>query len=103
MMVLHNDNTVDMYNLQGEKPEQWKGITASETIVGLPEPVRTGGRTFWVVRTSLQTLIFPFYGGEPLTRAEGDRMIRSDSKVTPGPDGTVTVLCYDGKERSVKL
>ena len=103
VMVLHNDNTVDMYNLQGEKPEQWKGITASETIVGLPEPVRTGGRTFWVVRTSLQTLIFPFYGGEPLTRAEGDRMIRSDSKVTPGPDGTVTVLCYDGKERSVKL
>lgn len=103
VMVLHTDNTVDMYNLQGRKPLQWKGITAAETIKGLPEPVKVGGRTYWVVRTSIQTLIFPFYGGEPLTTGEGDRMIRTDSKVIPGKDNTVTVTCYDGKEHRLKL
>lgn len=103
VMVLHTDNTIDMYNLQGRKPQQWKGITARETIKGLPEPVKVGGKTFWVVRTSLQTLIFPFYGGEPLTAGTGDRMIRTDSKIVPGQGNTVTAVCYDGKEHQFKL
>lgn len=103
VMVLHDDNTIDMYNLQGEKPDQWKGITAEETIKGLPEPVKVGGKTFWVVRTSLQTLIFPFYGGESLVKATGNRMIRSDSKVTPSGNSSVVVTCYDGKERTLEL
>lgn len=103
VMVLHDDNTIDMYNLQGEKPDQWKGITAEETIKGLPEPVKVGGRTFWVVRTSLQTLIFPFYGGESLVKATGNKMIRSDSKVTPTGKSSVAVTCYDGKERTLEL
>lgn len=103
VMVLHDDNTIDMYNLQGEKPAGWKGITAEETIKGLPEPVKVGGKTFWVVRTSLQTLIFPFYGGESLVKATGDKMIRSDSKVVPEGNGSVSVTCYDGKQRTLKL
>lgn len=103
VMVLHKDNTIDMYNLQGKKPAGWKPITAAETIKGLPEAVKTGGRTYWVVRTSLQTLIFGFYGGEPLTKYDGDRMIRRDSPVTPASGGAVTVVCYDGKERTIKL
>lgn len=103
VMVLHDDNTIDMYNLQGEKPDQWKGITAEETIKGLPEPLKVGGKTFWIVRTSLQTLIFPFYGGESLAKAEGDKMIRSDSKVIPSGSHSVTVTCYDGKERTLEL
>ena len=103
VMVLHDDNTIDMYNLQGEKPAEWKGITAEETIKGLPEPVKVGGKTFWVVRTSLQTLIFPFYGGESLVKATGDKMIRSDSKVVPEGNGSVSVTCYDGKQRTLKL
>lgn len=103
VLVLHDDNTIDMYNLQGEKPAQWKGITAQETIKGLPEPVKVGGKTFWVVRTSLQTLIFPFYGGESLVKATGNKMIRSDSKVTPSGGNSVVVTCYDGKERTLEL
>lgn len=103
VMVLHDDNTIGMYNLQGEKPDQWKDITAKETIKGLPEPVKVGGKTFWVVRTSLQTLIFPFYGGEPLVKATGNKMIRSDSKVTPSGNSSVVVTCYDGKERTLEL
>ncbi len=103
VMVLHTDNTIDMYNLQGQKPLQWKGITAEETIKNLPEPVKVGGRTYWVVRTSIRTLIFPFYGGESLTPDTGDKMIRTDSKVVPSDGSSVTVTCYDGKEHRIKL
>ena len=103
VMILHTDNTIEMYNLQGRRPPQWKTITASETIKGLPERIKVGGNTFWVVRTSIQTLVFGFYGGEPLTVFSGDRMIRPDSEVVPSGDDSVEVVCYDGKKRTVKI
>ena len=103
IMVLHKDNTVEMYNLKGQKPSSWKGIKASETIKSLPEKIAVGGSSFWVVRTSLQTLVYPFYGGDPLTAFEGDQMIRPDSEVKAVDGTTVEAVCYDGKRRTVKL
>ena len=103
IMVLHKDNTVEMYNLKGQKPSSWKGIKASETIKSLPEKITVGGSSFWVVRTSLQTLVYPFYGGDPLTAFEGDQMIRPDSEVKAVDGTTVEAVCYDGKRRTVKL
>lgn len=102
VLVLHKDNTVDMYNLKGRKPAAWKGITADETIKDLPEAVKVDGSTYWVVRTSMQTLIFPFYGGDPLTVFEGDRKIRPDSKVVPVKGG-VQVTRYDGRTVTVDI
>ncbi len=102
VMVLHKDNTIGMYNLQGRTPADWKGITHSETIMNLPERVDVGGRTFWIVRTSLQTLVYPFYGGEPLTSFKGNDKIRPDTKVTPVADG-VKVMNYAGKEVTILL
>lgn len=103
IMVLHKDNTVEMYNLKGQKPASWKGIRPSETVKALPERLVVSGSTYWVVRTSIQTLIYPFYGGEPLTVASGDQMIRPDSEIKPLDGTSVDVLCYDGKHRTVKL
>ena len=104
IMVLHKDNTIEMYNLKGRKPSTWKTIIAPETIKGLPEPVKVGGSTFWVVRTSIQTLIYPFSGGSALTSFKGDQMIRPDSEVKVLDDKlSVSVSCYDGQTRTVKL
>ena len=103
VMVLHKDNTIEMYNLQGKKPAAWKGIAPSETITGLPERIDLGSNTYWIVRTSIQTLIYDFYGGDPLTVYEGDRMIRRDSKVVPVGGDSVEVTCYDGKQHTIKL
>ena len=103
IMVLHKDNTIEMYNLKGQKPASWKGIYPSETIKALPEKISVGVNTFWVVRTSMQTLIYPFYGGDSLTKFTGNQMIRPDSAVTVVDDMTVQVQCYDGKVRTVKL
>ena len=103
VMVLHKDNTIDMYNLKGQKPASWKSIAPKETIKALPERFDAGGRTLWVVRTSLQTLIYPFYGGDPLTVFEGDKRIRPDSEVRKLSDGSVEFDCYDGRKRTLKL
>ncbi|MBE6237391.1 MAG: hypothetical protein E7116_04450 [Bacteroidales bacterium] len=103
IMVLHKDKTVEMYNLKGKKPDSWKGISSSETIKSLPEQLVVGGKNFWVVRTSVQTLIYPFYGGEPITVFEGDEKIRPDSEVRKVDESSVQVSCYDGKTRTVKI
>ena len=103
VMVLHDDNTIDMYNLKGQKPASWKSITSADVIKTLPERIVVGGSSFWVVRTSLQTLIFPFYGGEPLTVFEQGEMIRPDSRITVLDGMSVSAECYDGKVRTIKL
>ena len=103
-MVLHKDNTIDMYNLKGVKPSSWKGIAVPEgKIKSLPERMDLSGSTFWVVRTSVQTLIYPFYGGEPLTVYEGAQRIRPDSEIKAVDGKTVEFTCYDGKVRTQTL
>ncbi|MBP3202813.1 MAG: hypothetical protein J6M31_04300 [Bacteroidales bacterium] len=103
VMILHKDNTLERYNLHGQKPEGWKGIAAPETVKNLPELVETAkGKRYWAVRTSVRTLLYPFEGGEPLYSGEGGRMIKPDAVVTPTSKG-VSAECYDGKTRDIKL
>lgn len=102
VMILHKDNTLERYNLHGEKVAGWKGIKAPETVKNLPELLETGGKRYWVVRTSIQTLIYPFEGGEPLYKAEGGKMLKPDAQIKPTSKG-VSAECYDGKTREIKL
>ncbi len=103
IMVLHKDNTIEMYNLKGQKPASWSGIYPSEIIRGLPERIIVGGNTYWVIRTSIQTLIYPFGGGQPLTAFKGDQMALPESSVRIVDGTAVELQCYDGKVRTVKL
>ncbi len=103
IMVLHNDNTIEMYNLKGKKPASWKGIVCSETIKDLPERIEVGGKTFWVVRTSIQTLIYPFEGGNPLTVFEGQKMILPTSGIKVVDGTSVQAETYGGKTVTIKL
>lgn len=101
-MVLHKDNTLERYNLHGRKPEGWKGIKAPETVKNLPELLEIGENRFWVVRTSVRTLIYPFAGGEPLVSGEGTKMIKPDARLELTSKG-IKAECYDGKTRDFKL
>lgn len=103
VMVLHKDKTLEMYNLKGHKPDSWKGIRTKETIKALPELISVGQKSYWVVRTSVQTLIYPLMGGEPLTVYEGDKMIRPDSEIKVTGDASVSFECYDGQQRTLKF
>lgn len=102
VMVLHKDNTIEMYNLKGRKPSLWKGISSKETIKGLPELIEVGNKKYWVVRTSAQTSIYGFYGGSSLRQEKGGKMIRPDSKINVSAS-SVEVTCFDGKQRNIKL
>ena len=102
VMILHKDNTLERYNLHGQKVQGWKGIKAPETVKNLPDLLEGGGKRYWVVRTSIQTLVYPFEGGEPLFKAEGGKMMKPDATVTLTAKG-VSGECYDGKTREFKL
>ena len=104
LMVLHKDNTLEMYTLQGRKASSWKTISVNEqTIKGLPTPLNIGDSRYWIVRTSIQTLIYPYEGGKPVLEYEGDKMIMPDSEVTLTQNMELQVTCYDGKTRTVRL
>ena len=103
VMVLHKDNTIEMYNLKGERPASWSTITSSDMIKGLPEKIDLGGNTFWIVRTAIQTLIYPFGGGNPITTLAGDQMALPQTEVKILDETSVELECYDGKHRTIKL
>ncbi|MBR1872008.1 MAG: hypothetical protein IJ795_02230 [Bacteroidales bacterium] len=101
-MLLFKDNSLGLYDLHGKVREGWKGIKPESTIKDLPELLTVKGQKFWAVRTSLGTIVYPFDGGEALTKATGDKMFRSDAALQV-KDGSVSGTCHDGKTRSVKL
>ena len=102
-MVLHKDNTIGMYDLHGKTSSAWKGIKSEETIKSLPELLRVKGKRFWVVRTSVRTVIYGFDGGSPVYNPGGNKMLRPDAKIKVNDNGSVSALCQDGKERVLKL
>ena len=76
VMVLHKDNTLQMYNLHGKKPEKWKGIAPEDKIRTLPELYTVSGKKYWLVTTSSSTLMYPFDGGQPLADKEAEKLLR---------------------------
>ena len=75
-----------------------------ETIKALPEKLTVGQKDYWIVRTAIQTLIYPLGGGKPLTKFKDDAKIRPDSEVLiQEGEKAVEVSCYDGKRRTVNL
>ena len=66
VMVLHKDNTLEMYDLHGKKPASWQGITTQDIIVKLPELLTVSGQKYWKVTTTRDTLFFGFDGGEQI-------------------------------------
>ena len=102
VMVLHKDNSLERYNLHGQRPDGWKGIQAPETVKNLPELLEVNGKNYWVVRTSVRTLVYPFGGGEPLVKEEGNKMLRPDAQLKITSKG-ISGECYDGRTRDYKL
>ena len=78
VMVLHKDNTLQMYNLHGKKPDSWKGIAPDDKIRTLPELYTVSGKKYWLVTTASSTLVYPFDGGEPLQPKDAEKLLKSN-------------------------
>ena len=74
-LVLHTDNTIGMYNLHGEAPAQWKGISCADTILDLSKLVEDKGKRYWAVPTARETVVFDYWGGEPLKEKETKNLV----------------------------
>ena len=68
----------------------------------LPELLESKGKRYWVVRTSVRTLVYPFEGGDPQVREDGAKMLKPDTRLTATSKG-VSGECYDGRVRDFKL
>lgn len=77
VLVLHKDNTLEMYNLHGQKPSSWMGITSDEVIRSLPEMIVSGGKHYWLVPTSGGDVLYGFYGGSPLSSKESSKILKA--------------------------
>ena len=75
VLVLHTDNTIGMYNLHGQVPAEWKGITSPDTILDLPKLIEDKGKRYWAVPTARNTQVFEFWGGEPLKERETKNLV----------------------------
>lgn len=101
--VLHDDNTIGMYDLHGKTANGWKGIVSASKIISLPELLTVKNTKYWIVRTAEKSDIYAFDGGEALTgRLTGGRRLAPKGNVTV-KDGTVSGECIDGKTRTIKL
>ncbi len=100
IMVLHDDNTVQMYNMKAQKPSSWKGMKAKDTIIDLPDLINVGGKSFWILPTAAEKLIFPFYGGKPVNTG---CVIAKDSPVKVLNASSVQVETADGRRVTVKI
>ena len=101
--IIHPGNRVGMYSPEGKPAQWWKGVILDETVKQLPELLSVGDVTYWIMRTSVAAYIVPFEGGKPLSPADGDKRIRPDAEITSVKAGSVTAVCLDGRERTIKL
>ena len=77
VLVLHKDNSIEMYNLHGQKPSSWMGIQSDEVIRALPEMLVSGGKHYWLVPTSGGDVLYGFYGGKPLSAKESAKILKA--------------------------
>lgn len=70
VVVIHEDNTIEMYDLHGHRPSWWKGIIPSGTPVSLPELFSKNGKKYWSVNTSDKKNVYDFCGGGPIVNFE---------------------------------
>ena len=103
LMVLHKDNTVGVYDIDGNPDPEWLGVACEESMLSMPYQVSDGERSCWVVRTPSKTLLFGPHGGDTLYDKTGKKAIRRDSEVEITGKGTVTFTCTDGKKRNIKF
>lgn len=79
-MILHKDNTIGMYDLHGKVREGWMGISSETQITALPQLVTAEGKKYWVIQTGGQSVVYGFYGGEPVGKSESRKVLKTLNK-----------------------
>lgn len=96
MMVLHKDNTLVQYDIDGKPVPGWNTVSLEERIISLPEPLEVGGRMYWIVRTSYQTLLYDSHGTICADFSRKNKL-KKDTAVEPVSSHEVKVTTIEGR------
>lgn len=90
IMLLHKDNSLRLYNRDGTPHKAWSDISTDETIKNFPHPIIIDGNRYWVLRTSLKSVIYTT-NGNPVTAVKGRSALAVDTPVEHVGGGIVKV------------
>ncbi|PKO98573.1 MAG: hypothetical protein CVU13_09050 [Bacteroidetes bacterium HGW-Bacteroidetes-8] len=102
IMLLHKDNTLRLYDRTAGVYPRWNNISVEERIKSFPELIVSGENRYWVLRTSLRTMIYSI-NGTPVANFTGEMRLANNTPVKPDRQGVVTVKTASGKNISVDL
>lgn len=102
IVVLHQDNTIGMYDIKGVAVESWTPLVLSEKIKALPELHVSSGKRFWIVRTGYQTIILN-QNGTPVADFTKKKRLRSDTEVERRSNSEVVVTTIEDKKVVLNL
>ena len=67
-------------DLHGIVREGWQGISPETQITALPQLVTAEGKKYWVIKTAGQSVVYGFYGGEPVGKGESRKVLKALDK-----------------------
>lgn len=102
VVVLHTDNTLVQYDIDGKPVSDWNTVTLNERIMSLPEMVKVGDSIIWAVRTSYQTLLYDAHGTICADFSK-KRKLKKDTEVEPLSAHEVGVTTSDGRAMVIDL
>ncbi|MBR5699626.1 MAG: hypothetical protein IKX37_00875 [Bacteroidales bacterium] len=82
VMVLHEDNSLSLYTLDGARFPGWKDISPRETIQSLPELLTIGDEQYWKVTLSSGERYYRFGGGAPLSARKTRKLLKRNRTTT---------------------
>lgn len=96
MMVLHKDNTLMQYDLDGDPIPGWNTVSLGERIISLPQMLKVGDGIYWVVRTSYQALLYDAHGTICADFSKKYKL-KKDTEFEPVSSHEVAVTAADGR------
>lgn len=102
IMLLHKDNTLRLYDRTAGIYPRWSNISVEERIKSFPELIESGKNRYWVLRTSLRTMIYSI-NGTPVANFTGEIRLANNTPVKPNSQGVVILKTVSGKTIWVDL
>lgn len=101
-MVLHKDNTLSLYGVDGNYVPGWSQISLNEPIVKMPELLKVGENFYIDVRTSQQTLIYNL-NGLIVADFTKKKKLKPDTDIKIVSENELKAISIDGTELIINI
>lgn len=102
IMLLHRDNTLRLYDKNGEAYPMWSDIAVTGTIKDFPEMIKEGAKKYLVLRTESVTEIYTS-NGIRVTNLTGNNRLSNSTTVESAGNNNVAVKTVKGKKIFLNL